>query len=445
MNKIILTIIGIFILIGSLNLVNPYTAPPYTNVTLTFEQSYTAPSYTNVTLFFGEEEVPSEDTTPPTITWESPTPTDNDTIDYDSVYLNTTITDSSNTSAWFDWNKSLVGYLAMDFYNSSGIYDNSTYNNFGIFYNTDESNITIGKFGNSFNFSGNDYKSYMDLGNDGSLIISDAITLDLLVKPAPNQEFCYNGTWGNNAIVGSVNSAEGTTTWSWQLRYGSSADCSLGLQLNTVAGGKWVTLGYNLSTEDWSHIVTTFNGTDVKIYVNSILINTTTFASTTINTNPNNKILLGNGGWGESNTYYKGEIDEFKIFNRALSVEEIKASYDNSLYRLYHNFTDLDNGVYNYSAYAIDSAGNLNITNERVININVAPTICNPTIDTDWNIVDEQVCDATQVSTGTGSINILTGGTLILINSANVSTTKLNLQTTGDQVFICTGCEVRIG
>jgi len=34
-------------------------------------------------------------------------------------------------------------------------------------------------------------------------------------------------------------------------------------------------------------------------------------------------------GWGVSNTYYKGEIDEFRIFNRVLSPEEINASYDN--------------------------------------------------------------------------------------------------------------------
>ncbi|GAH60287.1 unnamed protein product, partial [marine sediment metagenome] len=81
-------------------------------------------------------------------------------------------------------------------------------------------------------------------------------------------------------------------------------------------------------------------------------------------------------------------------------------------------------------------------------NINIsygeAPTECNPTLDEDWDISDAQVCDAVQVTTGTGNINILSGGTLNLINGANVSTTKLNLLTTGDQVFINQGCELRM-
>jgi len=277
----------------------------------------------------------------PEIIWENPTPTDGDTISIDWVYLNTTITGDSNTSAFFDWDKSLVGYLSFENYNSTGVFDNSTYDNFGIFYNTSEGNITSGKYGNAFYFSGNDYKSYIDMGNDSNLIISDELSLDLWVKPQPGQEFCFNGTWGNNGIVGSVDGADSTSTWSYQLRYGSADACSLGLQLNTLAGSKWVTVGYNLSTSEWTHIVATFNGTDEKLYVNSILTDNLTFAATTLNTNVNNKVLLGVAGWGVSNTYYNGEIDEFKIYDRTLSPEEVNASYNNSIYRLSHNFTTL--------------------------------------------------------------------------------------------------------
>lgn len=361
-------IIFCLIVVSLINLAVAYTPPTYNDIDLVLDSDYTPPTYNDINLVLGEE----VDTTKPIITWEDPTPSDGNVTNDTYVYLNTTITDNSNTSAFFDWDKSLVGYLSMDFYNSTGVFDNSTYNQFGIFYNMSIDNKTTGKYGNAFNFSGNDYQSYVDLGNDSNLIISDAFTLDLWIKPSVGQEFCFNGTWGNNGIVGSVDGAYSTSTWSYQLRYGSPDNCSLGLQLNTVAGPKWVNVGYNLSTTDWTHIVATFNGTDEKIYVNGVLINTTTFAPTTLMTNTNNRVILGVAGWGVSNTYYQGEIDEFKIFNRALSLEEIKASYDNSIYRLYHNFTGLSNGNYNYSAYAIDIYGNLKITTEREIEITSA-------------------------------------------------------------------------
>ena len=336
-----------------------------------YDDSFYLSSTTGVYRFYNAPISEEEDETPPVITWEDPTPTDDDTINKTHVYLNTTITDDSNTSAWFDWNKTLKGYWAMDFYNSTGIYDNSTYNNFGVFHNMSITNKTDGKFGDAFNFSGSNYKSHMDMGNDSSLIFSDALTIDLWIKPAVGQETCYDVAydWGNNGIIGSVDGADSTSTWSYQLRYGSPQNCSLGLQLNTVAGNKWVTLGYNLSTEDWSHIVATFDGTDEKIYVNGSLKNTTTFAATTLKTDPNNKIIVGVAGWGVSNTYYEGEIDEIKIHNRAISLEEVKASYNNGVYKLYNNFTGLSNGNYTYSAYAIDTSGNLNITTERKIKI----------------------------------------------------------------------------
>ena len=95
------------------------------------------------------------DVTAPNIIWELPTPTDGDTTEQDYAYLNTTITDDSNTSATLDWNYSLVGYWAMDYYNSSGVFDNSTFSNFGDF-NGDIStdNITNGKYGSAVEFDG---------------------------------------------------------------------------------------------------------------------------------------------------------------------------------------------------------------------------------------------------------------------------------------------------
>src|SRR3989338_5054531 len=92
------------------------------------------------------------DTTNPTFTWNSPTTADKTFSSSNSSYLNATITDASNTSAWFDWNKSVKGYWAMDFRNSTDVFDNSTYSNFGTISGAVAN--TSGKRGDAFTFDG---------------------------------------------------------------------------------------------------------------------------------------------------------------------------------------------------------------------------------------------------------------------------------------------------
>ncbi len=74
-------------------------------------------------------------------------------------------------------------------------------------------------------------------------------------------------------------------------------------------------------------------------------------------------------GGSDLSRYFKGSIDEVRIWNRALSPEEIKASYDAGIYRLYSNFTNLANGKYSYRAYAQNSQGNVKQTKKRTLKI----------------------------------------------------------------------------
>ena len=47
--------LGIVLGLLMLSLTSAYTAPVYTNVTITLDNSYTAPVYTNVTIVLGDE------------------------------------------------------------------------------------------------------------------------------------------------------------------------------------------------------------------------------------------------------------------------------------------------------------------------------------------------------------------------------------------------------
>jgi len=120
------------------------------------------------------------------------------------------------------------------------------------------------------------------------------------------------------------------------------------------------------------------------------------------NTNGGYDLLIGDG-YSDTGQNYLGSIDEVRIWNRALSEEEINASYNAGVYRLYHNFTNTPDGIYNYMAYAQDLAGNVNQTETRTITIDstipfvgfVLPTPANNTYTNNNNTyINVSVSDA---------------------------------------------------
>ena len=91
---------------------------------------------------------------------------------------------------------------------------------------------------------------------------------------------------------------------------------------------------------------------------------------------------------------FDGAIDEVRIWDRALTFDEIKASYDAGINRLERNFTELGEGSeVNYTAYVVDMAGNLNSTSYRNFSVNWVPNVSNMVIDGDdvGNYTDENI------------------------------------------------------
>jgi len=108
-----------------------------------------------------------------------------------------------------------------------------------------------------------------------------------------------------------------------------------------------------------------------KIYVDGIEEVYGSTMSTDLPAAPSGKAFIGS-------STFNGTIDEVQIWNHALSEEEINASYNTGVYRLYHNFTNLTEGTYTYTAYAQDLAGNVNQTETRTITLSsdtTSPTL----------------------------------------------------------------------
>ena len=82
-----------------------------------------------------------------------------------------------------------------------------------------------------------------------------------------------------------------------------------------------------LTPNKWNHIVTTWDGTNWKIYINGNL--DLTFKDSRTLLNSNEPVCVGVGDCTRNTNYYpfNGSIDDLKVYNRSLSDTEIQQLY----------------------------------------------------------------------------------------------------------------------
>ncbi|MBU4457072.1 MAG: hypothetical protein KKA65_06240, partial [Nanoarchaeota archaeon] len=263
------------------------------------------------------------------------------------AYINTTISDvSNNYSAFIDWNRSLVGWWRFE----ENYNDSSTWDNQGTCSGTQCPNLTTGMRGKAYKFDGVD--DYVEVPYDDTLNITSEITISAWIYRSSDKS--------SAKIVEKVNAysliMSGTGTYFQLTIYNTS-----GSAMNT-----WTAIPYNVN--QWYHVVGIYNRSNICIYVDGLL-SKCEYKPNGIQSSTANVYL------GGTSSYFNGSIDEVMVWDRALSPEEINASYNAGIWKLYHNFTDLDlGGTYTYKAYVVDQAGNLNNTEQRTIIINNAPT-----------------------------------------------------------------------
>src|SRR3989338_3713203 len=88
------------------------------------------------------------------------------------------------------------------------------------------------------------------------------------------------------------------------------------------AGGSWQSVLFTADSSfditQWHHYTGTWDGTNLKIYVDGVLKNTST-PTGSINTSDTNNLNIG--VW---DSYLNGSIDEVVIYNRAISADEVR-------------------------------------------------------------------------------------------------------------------------
>jgi hypothetical protein len=95
-----------------------------------------------------------------------------------------------------------------------------------------------------------------------------------------------------------------------------------------------VTYDYAWSKNTWTHIAVTLSGDTAKMYINGNLVaSNTNYTYRPSDLGITNNNYLGKGQL-TSDPWLKGSIDEFKVYNRALSASEIATIASNSSSRL---------------------------------------------------------------------------------------------------------------
>jgi len=316
----------------------------------------------------------------PSIFFTNPTELNNEYIGKNFTFVNVSVFDAeSNVSAFINWNHSLVGYWSFNEGFGTKTEDKSEYGNNGSIKNG--VSWIYGRFGEALKFNGVD--GYVDVSDNASLDLGDDdFSIELWVKHGEVTDHSGYVVKGGSTRSESV---DGEPTYCVR-HYQSSPVFFIEDGVNDVS------IHASTLTEDnsWHHIVGVREGDYIKIYVDGKLEGQSD-ASIVGSTDNEYPLVIGRQA-SNAGQYLNGIIDEVRIWNRALSPEEINASYNAGLHHLYRNFTNLNDGVYEYYAYAIDQGGNINQTEIRTVIVDtmkptltfVKPSTDNSTLVGQW-------------------------------------------------------------
>ena len=216
---------------------------------------------------------------------------------------------------WRMYWKTLEGLVLWMDFNQCQAIDLSGHGNNGTIYGAQ---CVQGRSGRALSFDGVD--DYVDCGNDTSLnpkeiTISVWLNLPMRLVDYPDSYWAgivYKGTKGEERQYGCRIHGDF-----------DAIDC----HVQGVDGFAWA----HLHDDDipppntWFLLTITYDSSGLKAYVNDILKETFAYQGDIV-TKPHNLFL----GQEETLDYLKGTIDEVRIYNRALSEEEIKWLYEHT-------------------------------------------------------------------------------------------------------------------
>ena len=224
-------------------------------------------------------------------------------------------------------------------------YDLSAYSNNATFVDSPSSQILPQAY---FNFDG--VNDYMTIPRSSSISPVSAITQEVWFNfaPIPNTSVFIGLQYGS-----SYNNTYALFKESSLLYGGVNVSGSLnviGIGVSNISGNKWV------------HFVHTFDGSTQKLYLDGVLQNSASVSGSIQYDSNNTRIVIGaddNSGYNSgTGAFHSGKLNQVKIYNRALSSEEITRNYISQRKRYFPEENKVTNGLVlyidpaKYSSYA---------------------------------------------------------------------------------------------
>jgi len=173
-------------------------------------------------------------------------------------------------------------------------------------------------------------------GINDSIVVSDEIelnkstTLSLWIKPEKLPVADNNAAACINIITIYKSFALKLADKKGRPRFQILSDQSAPDDWQTVISPTGVTIG------NWYHLVGISDGTTIKLYVNAVLVDTASIIGNVLPGTFDLRI-----GYNSVNESFKGDIDDIRIFSRAISETEIQHLYNENHISL--NYSDSDN------------------------------------------------------------------------------------------------------
>ncbi len=234
-----------------------------------------------------------------------------------------------------------------------------------------------GKFGKALSFDGGDY---IRVPNSTSLQLVNEISVSVWIKLSNLADAGIvsksglNNSNGDYALATGCGSANNN-----QITFGINGECGLTSQTTITTG-------------EWYHLVGTYDGTALRLYVNGDL-DQTLAETDSINTNSTDLIV---GGYYSSSYLTQGTIDDLRIYPFALSESQVKT-------------------VMNQGEQIVMGAGSTDIDGTTSSNsggreycVPGDTSVCNAPIG-EWNL-DENTGTSAYDTSGNNNTGTLTGG-----------------------------------
>ena len=242
----------------------------------------------------------------------------------------------------------LAAYFTMDHADGTNLRDFAGNLNDGTLNNMSNSNwitsTVLYDFRQSLDFDGVD--DYVSLGKSNKLQLTNAITLEAWVYPRSISQ------WG--AVFSNLQNNGTSESGYGMVLDGDSEEIVWWLQ--TVGGTADDDANYPRFTptlDTWQHIACTYNGSEMKLYVDGILVESKTRNGDIDWSNLPIEARIGSYIDDDENYYFDGQIDDIRIWKRALTANQIAESMTNHLWGTednliaYYRFDQLNEGDQN--------------------------------------------------------------------------------------------------